>query len=82
MESEQIRFPWRFFFFMKKKTGRSVSGEGWRGVYVGTVEKKNIPLCVQGVILKIILALTKLLNFRLCTYNVPSGCVPCDVVRM
>ena len=30
-----------FFFHSQKKTGRSVSGEGWRGVYVGTVKKKN-----------------------------------------
>ena len=41
MESVPI-FPKRFFFFThKKKTGRSLSGEGWKGLYVGTVKKKN-----------------------------------------
>ena len=41
MESARIMFPGRFYFFTKKKTGRSVSGEGWRRLYVGTVKKKN-----------------------------------------
>ena len=42
MESVPI-FPKRFFFFHphKKKTGRSLSGEGWMGLYVGTVKKKK-----------------------------------------
>ena len=42
MESVPI-FPKRFFFFSptQKKTGRSLSGEGWMGLYVGTVKKKK-----------------------------------------